>query len=327
MTRPDLVDVLAPAWAVEDISTLCARATKVSGTALLASPDDCGLGFYACSGDGGGGGDCVSLPKAMDWDLLDGDLDDGRLDALLRQPGLRRVVAERLDMQEDWSGRTCKWETLTLRVLEDLSHLLMLPSGVGQVVVTEQLQCPPPGDEELMMQLFRWGPSRLRLQLDQPPDEFAASGWRLGGEAQHKSFFVLDVRDGVRGNARLLQRTVLPPGGGPHTLELLLRDASALREMAQLLVGTQVRTLCMDPDVSDGFRGWGGVLAAVPPSVSCVRLQVGTMERVRELLLGKAARHAFTLVLLLSEKLSAGKERWLRDACASRQPLVKLEVV
>ncbi len=268
---------------------------------------------------------------ATAWDLGEGSLGAGELRALLRHNGLRRVAASRLHLTEDCSGEACTWEALTLRHLQRVEDLRLLPSGLGLVVVTEHLACPEPGDdsEALVAELLQQGTRRLRFQMDGPPRWDAVVHWLLQGEEQEASFFTLDVRAGAQGNLRLLQQTVLPLGGGPRTLELRFRGdvRDVVQQLSPLLAGTRVRTLCADHH-GDRVGGLGGVLATLPASLTCLRLGLSGVKHARKVLSGEAARHAVRLVLLFdSDGLSVAQERELRELCASYQPLVRLQVV
>ncbi len=296
---------------------LCSRATELGGTVLLDPFVARHMGRK-------------TLTRVTDWDLAMHELRDHMMEGLLHYPSLRRVAVEAVDeLTKDWSGQACRWEALTAQRLDSVAALPQLPSGLGRVVVTEHLSCREPGEESeaVLAQLSRWGPGRLALQLDGPPDEANIEDWHLEGVEREAGFFSLDVAEGLRGKGRLLQRTVLPPGGGPHTLKLELVECDVgglVRRLAPLLAGTRVRTLCLEL-CHGGASGEGGVLAALPASVTCVRVAVEGEEQAMEMLSGAAARHPVALVLLFCG-LSFEGERWLMETCAARQPLVRLEV-
>ncbi len=333
---------LVPSWATESVAALCARAATVRGAVLLNS-----LISLSWNPDAGANS---SFPEVAEWDLEGEELSQERLKALLQLPGLRRVAADRLDLHHDARDAACAWETLTLRRLAGAERLLRLPSSLGHVVVTERLSPEELGsgsseEAEQQMERLWWGPGRLRVQVDMPPSEQNANGWCLDDESRQAGYFSLGVA-GDDGAVPLRQlHAVLPPGGGPRTLQLDVTAAgaaAALRQLAPALAASRVRTLCIKLlyySVGDDERSarLGGALCALPDSVACVRLRMAHPELqssltvAEEILVGPAVRHPLTIVLqfrvLGGDGLSHAQESRLRDLCAQRQPSMQLEIL
>ncbi len=325
-------------WVTQDISTLCAGATHVTGVTLLpplqelVDHHDEDAGGVVGGAKGRGGKGRLYLPNVVEWDLWGLELSDGWLEALVRFPSLRHVHAGIIDCY-DGHLHACRWDAVWVAELDSVAGLAGLPDGVRRVVVTSRFCCraphsEPERQEEEVEVLKGWGASGvLEVPVERPPGRQTAEWWRLEGEERRGGFFTLDLSGGARGNGRVLQRTVLPPGGGPHTLALEVKGdvAGELRQLAPLLAGTRVRTLCMSL-APDWHSGLGGVLAALPASVACARIRLRSVEQAREVLSGAAAGHAVHLVLLLDPLLSQEEQARLRAECESRQPLVRLEV-
>ncbi len=334
-----------PAWAAECVIAACARAAMVRGGALLDSIDNV---------DGGAG-----FTEVEEWDLEGEELSQERLEALLQFPSLRRVAAGRLDLYDDARDAACTWEALTLRQLAGVKRLLRLPSGLGRVVVSEHLSFVEPeeegggssAEEERLAERLWWGPGRLRVQVDMPPREEDAELWCLDDEQRQAGYFSVSVggAGGVVPHSVLqrLRREVLPPGGGPRTLDLGVAAsglAATLRQLAPALAGSRVRDVCNELlylfDDSERAARLGGVLCALPNSVARLRLRMAhpelrvNLKQAEEILSGPAAGHPLTVVLLFSVLphvdrvgLSHAQESRLRDLCAQRQPSVHLEIV
>ncbi len=177
--------------------------------------------------------------------------------------------------------------------------------------------------------------------MDSPPCEYTARGWHLEGEERQGGFFTLDVRVAALPSVRLelLQRAALPPGGGPHTLNLDVSAsvAGVVRQLAPLLARARVRTLCVPLNAyfqwEDSSFTLEGVLGALPASVACVRVRLrsfesraGGMVRIREVLSGEAARHPVRLVMLFEPLPSEAEQERLRAMCRAQHPLVRLEI-
>ncbi len=309
-------------WAVRDLGALCALATEVISRAHV---EDWAPHFT----------------RVTRWDAIR-YLGSGALLALLRAPSLRHIQAFGLRLDQDHSQEACRWETLEVRTLDDARQLLRLPSGVGRVVVTESFTLPdvdPDQQEEMAAVLQRWGAAGRLQAAGSPPHEWQFPHWRLGEEEAQGGFFklVMAHADAVADHALLLRRTVLPQGGGPLTLELSLEQgcpvAPTLQQLAPLLVGTCVRTLCLrlDEDIDDDEEDeLPNVLSAVPATITCIHLRMLSVHRAWEVLSGPAATHALRVVaMLVLEPVDpeALGEQDLRELCAAHQPLVQLEVV
>ncbi len=314
----------APAqpWAVRDLGALCALATDV------ASSDDA-VEQWA-----------PRFTRVTRWDLLD-NLDSRALQALLRAPSLRHVQARNLSLDQDLSQQQCQWEALEVQQLEDACHLLRLPSGVGRVAVTQGFTLHHvigvQSQQQLAAVLQRWcAPGRLRVEVDKPPPANAAEFWRLGAEEAQGGFFRLAVpsEGAATAHAPLLQRTVLPQGGGPRTLWLSVRGpynlVPVVQELASLLAGTHVRALCTS--MSWEIVGVWDLLSTLPACITSLHVRMSSVEHAREVLSGPAATHPLRLALVvrpLVASWSGGvvEQRELRELCAAHQPLVRLEVV
>ncbi len=301
------------AWAARDLGALCALAVEV------AASDD--VEEWA-----------AHLPNATHWDLRGDALSSEQVEVLL-QPNVRHVQAHDLSLDQDHSQQHCQWETFTVGSLEELDQLLLLPSGIGRVVVTHSLTLLDVGQQqEVEALLQQWGRGRLQARVDTPPSDFCAKSWHLGREEAQGGFFELQVLSAaaVAARAALLRSMVLPQGGGPHTLALqaVWEGSSAaplLQQLVPLLVGTRVRTLCLwFADQTGPVRG--DVLSALPASIASVHVTVRSVEQAREVLLGPAATHSLRLVLLMLRGVQE-QQRELHELCAARQPLVQLEVV
>ncbi len=306
-----------PEWAVRDLGTLCALATDVRSrehTEEWAS----------------------RFTHATRWDVCR-PLISRTLQALLQLPHLRHVQTPDLDLSQDHSQQQCLWETLTLTHLGDVQQLLRLPSGVGRVVVTERVSLLGVDEQErTAAALLRWcAPGRVRVEVDAPPTDAKVKRWCLDAEDEQGGFFQLwvDRAGAVAAHASLLRRTVLPQGGGPRTLELQvsLEGAAAtqlLQQLAPLLAGTRVRTLCMHICRDEGHWTGGSIefhLSALPATIACFRLILDSVEQAREVMAGEKATHDLRLVVLLMS-WDAEEERELRGLCTACQPLVRLEV-
>ncbi len=221
--------------------------------------------------------------------------------------------------------------------LEDVRQLLRLPNGIGRVVVTGELSCEQDGEEEMAAVLQQWcAPNRLQVQADRLPSTLDAQRWSLTQQEQKRGLFKLSVQhaDAALDSLPLLRRTVLPPGGGPHTLALSFgrgcEVTPTLQHLAPLLAGARVRTLCVSLSWECG--AFGGVLSALPASVTRVRVEVEDAALAREVLAGEAAAHALRVVVLLlprdHEGAQAAEEeeerKGLREVCAAHQPFVEL---
>ncbi len=309
-----LANESAPARAVRDLGALCALAAEVTTGHHIEE--------WA-----------PHFTRAARWDMH-AYLESRTFQALLRAPNLRHVQAQQLGLGQDHSQQRCQWETLTVKELDGVQHLLRLPSGVGRVVVTERLSLPIAVTERAALQQQWCAPGRLRLEVDTPPDDTMIECWRLGAEEARGGFFGLNAQnEGVLAAcASLLRQMVLPPGGGPCTLELLQPlDAymeRTIQQLAPLLVGTRMRTLCTMAGLFD-VRGLRGVLVALPACITCLHLRAFSVEHAREVVSGPAATHALRLVVVMELHSSDpdAEERELRELCAARQQLVRLEVV
>ncbi len=304
---------------MEDVCRLCALATEVRGFPLLLHEH---VTVAARHLTGVARWDLECWPKVDNAEVFR---------HLLRFPSLRHVTVNCLTRIQDHSQAACRWETLTVRWLDELPKLFLLPSGVGRVVVTEQLSClNPEHAQEVEAALRRWGPGRLQAQVHHPPSQESVDKWKLAGtQEQRRAWFGLAVwtkASGVAAYARLLRSMVLPPGGGPHAMELLGHHVlRVLRQLEPLLVATRVRTLCVDLGYGPGPVG--GVLSALPASVTCMRLKVGTVEQAREVLSGPDVARPLRLVVLLPHSCTVADEQQVRELCAARQPSVDLEHV
>ncbi len=223
--------------------------------------------------------------------------------------------------------------------LEDVRQLLFLPTGIGRVVVAGELSCQEVDPHSMARVQEQWcAPGRLQAQADGLPTALDAQRWSLTRQEQRRGFFKLSVQHAEAGldSLPLLRRTVLPPGGGPHTLALSFgrgcEVTPTLQHLAPLLAGARVRTLCVSLSWECGT--FGGVLGALPASVTRVRLEVEDAELAREVLAGEAATHLLRVVVLLLAPGGDGQlgeveeeeEAWegLREVCAARQPFVEL---
>ncbi len=272
------------------------------------------------------------LPNVTRWDVGSHELDSPRLQALLQVPSVRHVQALDLSLDEDHSQLPCQWETLTVGCLDELDQLLLLPSGIGRLVLKE-FDCLEIEQqlEHVEAVLQRWGAGRLQAGVDTPPHDEEVERWCLGAEGARGGFFELPVpsAEDVTALAALLRSTVLPQGGGPRTLALgddwdESSAAQVMQHLAPLLAGTRVRTLCLCLE-DHGEPVHGDVLSALPASVMSVHLTVRSVEQAREVLSGPAAMHALRVVVVLPRG-GQGVEG-LRELCAAHQPLVQLEVV
>ncbi len=303
------------AWPSRGLGALCALATEVR-TALPVTPQW-----------------LPSFARVTSWQLEDTSLTSPDLEALLGFPSLRRVRAAGLFLDQDHSQQACPWETLTLGSLEYPEQLALLPSGLARVTVAAFLRCGDAPADDVAEVLRRWcAPGRLQTRVDAPPKGSLVARWRLGGEEQRLGFFPLFLLrpEAAVAWAPLLQRTALPPGGGPHTLELVLHVrcplALTLRRLAPLMAGAGVRTLCMWLDRE--HVALDGALAALPSGLACLRLSVEDAEHAEEVLRAHEVAHPLrTLVLLLRSAMPEGEaqqvERRLRELCAAHQPLVQ----
>ncbi len=310
-------------WVVEGLCRLCALATEVQGYSLLLHEHRLAIAAQ-------------HLSHVVRWDLEDQPLNQdvkGVFQALLRFPSLRHVRVEDLAFCEDHSQAACRWETLTVESLDDIGDLLRLPSGVGRVVVTQDVVClGEEAEAEVAAVLEQWGPGRLVVETHHPPSERDARQWRLDGVGERLGGLfglVADSAEAMLSYAQFLRQRMLPPGGGPHTLALHIHTGVALtlRQLAPLLAGTCVRTLCMG--LWHESAPLGDLLSALPPSVSCLRLMVNTVEQAREVVSGEAVAHRLRLVVLCTRswcQSTAADEQQLGELCAAHQPLVELEV-
>ncbi len=252
------------------------------------------------------------------------------LEALLRLPALRYVRAPRLSLTKDHSQQACQWEALTVEWLHGVSGLQQLPSGMGCVLVLG-LSCKEHREDVVAAALQRWGPGRLQLQVDAPPGETTDWEWRLGDEERRGGrVFRLGVRDtdALAAHAPLLRQTLFSPGGGPHTLELVTEAVCHVEaitlQLAPLLEGTRVRTLCVQ--MGEGVDGWRGLLGALPASITCVRLGMRMMQQAAEVVSGDAVTRPLRVALRLLHNATENDKEELRELCAAHQPLVELEV-
>ncbi len=300
-------------WVAQDLGALCALATEVRSRHHVAE--------WA-----------PHFTRVTRWDLDGCALSSSDLQALLRAPSLRHVQAINLDLSQDHSQQRCQWEALEVRRLDCVGELLRVPSGVGRVVVAERLTLRTLDQQQMAAVLQRWGaPGQLRVKVDTPPSDATVKRWCLSEEEAQEGFFALEVQSAAVGgsHAALLRSTVLPQGGGPCTLALTLGEdcpvAPTLQQLAPLLAGTRVRTLCVG--VSQESGPVRGILSALPASITRARLHFG-VHQARAVLSGPAATHALRLVVLLRcGGQFAEQQRKLQKLCAAHQPLVRLEVV
>ncbi len=273
------------------------------------------------------------LPNVTRWDLGSYTMDCELLKALLRVPTLRHVQAPDMNLGQDRSRWQCEWKTLTVGHLQDLEQLLLLPSGVERVVLAEgfDLLDAERQGERVEAVLRRWGPDQLQARVDALPKDEDVKRWRLDAEEAQGGFFGLCLPHAaeVSAHVALLRRAVLPQGGGPRTLALEADwdESSAehvLQQLAPLLAGTRVRTLCLSFGGAFG-RVRGDMLSALPASIASVRMCEASVEEAMEAVSGPAATHALRLVVLLPRGAQDVEE--LREQCAATQPLVQLEVV
>ncbi len=312
--------VAAQPWAVRDLGALCALATDVATTHHVAEW-------------------VPHFTHATRWDVH-GYLDSRTLRALLPLPNLRHVQSVNLALHQDHRQQQCQWEALEVQRVDGVHQLLLLPTAIGRMTVQERLALRDVDHQQAAAVLQRWGAlGRLQARVDAPPPALQAEFWCLGAEeARQSPFFSLCVegQGAVAAHAPLLRSMVLPQGGGPHTLEISLFDGHHLppvvQQLATLLAGTRVRTLCMG--ALPHMRGpLGGVLSALPASIACVRLAVCSVGKAIEVVVGPAATHPLRLVVLLpcgaggAEAGGVEEARELRELCAARQPLVLLEVM
>ncbi len=262
---------------------------------------------------------------------------DNDLEALLRLPSLRHVRVPWVSLGTDFSQQACRWETVTIPSLCVTHDVLRLPLSIGRVVVAHTLLCGATfTHDDMAVFLWRCDFSRVQLQVDSPPSHNAVREWHLGGEEGQSGFFTLRVRDADAWavHAPLLRRTLLAPGGGPHTLEVIVGQsgatASVVLALARSLQGTRVRTLCLP--MGGASREWRGVLCTLPASVACVRLEVETVQEAAAVVFGQAvAQHPLRVVLVLSARAGAWQcppddEQTLRLHCAAHHPMMEVEV-
>ncbi len=237
------------------------------------------------------------------------------LRALLAHPALQHVSVPRVSLapdQEDLRALDCRWRTLALDEC-DVKDLRKLPlKEVERVTVKHMLDVPDPGAEQdaMLVEVEGLGPE-LACGTHLAPSPPVCESWDLAApHEQEGGYFRLSMGRVSGACAGFLRRHVLPPGGGPTTLNVYFENQGVdelMRGLAPLLEGTRVRTLCLQLHARASLTG---VLPLLPRNVERLVIALGYWDGYGAAAEMLDAPPSHPLELMLIEREFVDEDDW-----------------